>query len=68
MGASYYVLAAAEGSTKEALIIMVGNLHQIGYFSSKHIWVLPSVTSSTGHVIKLLRCHFKGLKTQHITQ
>ena len=40
MGASYYVLAAAEGSTHN-YPSMVGNLHQIGHFCSKHQWVLP---------------------------
>ena len=38
--ASYYVLAAVEGSTHNYLL-MAGNLHQIGYFSRKHPWVLP---------------------------
>ena len=40
LGASYYVLAAAEGSTQNYLL-MAGNLHQINYFSRKHPWVLP---------------------------
>ena len=41
LGASYYVLAAAEGRTQEAPILSTGNFHQIGYFSKKHPWVLP---------------------------
>ena len=50
MGASYYVLAAAEGSTHHYLL-MAGNSYQISNLSRKHTWVLPSVTSSTGHSV-----------------
>ena len=54
MGASYYAQAAAEGST-HSYLLMAGNLQQIDYFSRKHpwvlSWVLPSVTSSTGHSV-----------------
>ena len=52
MGASYYVLAAAEGSTHHCLL-MAGNSHQIGNLSRKHTWVLPSMTS-TGHSVQKL--------------
>ena len=40
LGASYYALAAAEGST-DNYSLMAENLHQIGYLSRKHPWVLP---------------------------
>ena len=51
LGASYYVLAAAEGSTQEVprkhpgsthdYLVMAGDLNQLGYFSRKHPWVFP---------------------------
>ena len=40
LGASYYVLATAEGSTHHYLF-MTWNSHQIGNFSRKQTWVLP---------------------------
>ena len=41
-----------KGSTHHHLSI-AGNSHQIGNLSRKHTWVLPSVTSSTGHSVPL---------------
>ena len=56
MGASYYVLAAAEGSTQEAPIILpifgrefTPNRQPFLEAHMDASWVLPSVTSSTGH-------------------
>ena len=46
LDASYYLLAAAEGSTHNYL---AGNLHQIAPMGAS--WVLPSVTSSSGHSV-----------------
>jgi hypothetical protein len=40
LGASYYALAAAEGSTHHYLL-MAENSNQIGNLSRKHTWVLP---------------------------
>ena len=47
-------IEAAEGSTHHYL---AGNSHQIGKLSRKHTWVLPSVTSSTGHSVCLTILH-----------
>ena len=74
MGASWvlpttYVLAAAEGSTHNYLL-MAGNLHEIGYFSRKHPWVLPGCFLLRHHqqvivyiesIIKTIHCTYDGL-------